>query len=128
MKKILLLMGLLLPMLGGREKLYDQLVQRSPVAEWNQHEAGRIRVNGTIGQPDASGAMTGGQLFTEGQFLEHHFGGYANGGGAKFDHSSQWAEQREAVVAGAGGEYLCSPAKLRSKSVRFVGTERVYHQ
>src|ERR1700722_11433283 len=68
MKKILLLIGLLLPMLG---------MAQSYTIDWYKiagggglSTGGTYQVNGTIGQPDASanGAMTGGAYSLTGGF------------------------------------------------------------
>ena len=66
MKKNLLFLGLLLPMLGFAQ---------SYTVDWYKiaggggiSTGGTYQVNGTIGQPDASGAMTGGSYSLTGGF------------------------------------------------------------
>jgi hypothetical protein len=66
MKKLLVFLGLLLPMLG---------MAQSYTINWYKiagggglSTGGTYQVNGTIGQPDASGAMTGGSYSLTGGF------------------------------------------------------------
>jgi hypothetical protein len=80
MKKLILILGLLVPAIGFAQQY---TIDWHKIAGGGGTSTGSVySVSGTIGQSDASGAMSGGKLFFDRRILEPYLrradGGLAN--------------------------------------------------